>query len=41
MTKEQKENKRFWLNRGCIHYIINWNAGLDCFGNKKQQYDNN
>jgi len=31
MTNEQK---RFWLNRGCIHYIINWNAGLDCFGSK-------
>jgi hypothetical protein len=36
-----KENKRFWLNRGCIHYIINWNAGLDCFGNKIKQYDGN
>jgi hypothetical protein len=29
-----KLNKRFWLNRGCINYIINWNAGLDCFGNR-------
>jgi hypothetical protein len=27
-----KTNKHFWLGRGCIHYIINWNAGLDAFG---------
>jgi len=30
-----KENLRFWLGRGSIHWIINWKAGLDCFGNKK------
>ena len=30
----KKERLKFWLNRGCIHYIINWNAGLDCFGNR-------
>ena len=30
-----KEDKRFWLNRGCIHFIINWNADLDCWGDKK------
>jgi hypothetical protein len=36
-----KENKRFWLNRGLINYIINWNAGLDCFGNKRKQYNGN
>jgi hypothetical protein len=34
----KKEQIKFWLNRGCINWIINWNAGLDCFGNviKKQ-----
>jgi hypothetical protein len=31
MTKEQI---KFWLNRGCINYIINWNAGLNCFGDE-------
>jgi hypothetical protein len=30
----EKEKIKFWLNRGCIHYLINWNAGLDCFGRK-------
>jgi hypothetical protein len=30
MTKEQR---KFWLSRGCINWIVNWNAGLDCFGN--------
>ena len=34
MTK--KEKMKFWLNRGCIHYIINWNTGLDCFGKRNK-----
>ena len=29
MTKEQR---KYWLNRGCINWIINWKSGLDCFG---------
>lgn len=29
-----KSIKRFWLNRGCINWIINWNAGLNCYGDK-------
>ena len=39
MTKEQK---RWWLeqckiNPVMIHWIINWNAGLNCFGGKVDQ----
>jgi hypothetical protein len=32
-----KEQRIFWLGRGgkCIHYIINWNAGLTAFGDKR------
>ena len=33
MTKEQR---KYWLNRGCINWIINWKAGFDCFGNLKK-----
>jgi hypothetical protein len=29
MTKEQRQ---FYLGRGMINYIINWNAGLTAFG---------
>jgi len=25
------------LNMGCINWIINWKAGLDCFGNSKNR----
>lgn len=32
--------RKYWLNRGCINWIINWKAGLDCFGNlKRESYD--
>ena len=34
-----KDTKRFWLGRGCIHFIINWNAGLDCYGDKRTKYE--
>lgn len=34
LNMDKKEKIKFWLNRGCIHYLINWNANLDCFGNK-------
>jgi hypothetical protein len=30
-----KESRKYWLNRGCINWIINWKAGLDCFGYDK------
>jgi hypothetical protein len=29
-----KETRKYWLNKGSINWIINWKAGLDCFGNK-------
>jgi hypothetical protein len=34
-----KELKKFWLGRGCINYIINWNAGLDAFGDKRTSFE--
>jgi len=30
----KKQQLKFWLGKGCINYIINWNANLNCFGNK-------
>jgi hypothetical protein len=36
MTKEQR---KYWLGKGCIHWIINWKSGFDCFGNKIVSYE--
>ena len=34
-----KQQIKFWLNRGCINYIINWNAGLNAFGDKRTNFE--
>lgn len=34
-----KEQIKFWLSHGLINYIINWNAGLDAFGNKRTSFE--
>ena len=38
MTKEQR---KYWLNKGCINWIINWKAGLNCFGGVKGEFKYN
>ena len=34
----KKEQRKFYLGRGMIHYIINWKSGLDCFGAPLKPY---
>jgi hypothetical protein len=34
-----KQQIKFWLNRSCINYIINWNAGLNAFGDKRTSFE--
>jgi hypothetical protein len=29
-----KELRKYWLGRGCINWVINWKAGLNCFGDE-------
>lgn len=37
-SKSKIENMKWWLKQGQINWIINWNAGLDCFGDKITDY---
>ena len=34
ILKLNKLNYKFWLEQKQIHFLINWRAGLDCFGNE-------
>ncbi len=34
ITKLNKSDYKFWLSHNQIHWLINWRAGLNCFGDK-------
>ena len=36
-----KDQIRFWLSYNAIHYIINWRAGYDCFGQQIKPFKYN